>query len=447
MFSSVDRSPMDIRTLSLLRGPLTEKGARKPKCARCRNHGVISWLKGHKRHCRFRDCRCPKCNLIAERQRVMAAQVALKRQQAAEDAIIMGLRACSPDGHYGYLPPGPMFGSRGDVDGDDIDKESTDAGDTENQDLTDNNDVTTLSVEEHKHESDRESPTTSVPEPRPISSPNKAEGTAKRPADNTSTETEASQEKKPKKASSLDTFNGLAASFVSPFRPGRLSPIEILSRLFPSQRRSVLELVLQGCNGDLIKAIEHFLSATDSASQESTPPTSANCDKSVGYFPSINKIQELGKPPSFHPGLNEKHKLVGVGGLKSAFTPLPPTSLSPNSSLPLFLTQRPPHPFQHESLIGRAPVFASSALGDIATSGASGPGRFVFPALHPFSLTGKLPTSAEMFPRYLFAPYTSCPPECVQCPGVVRGHGGEPGSPTDDVTEVTVTSNTKNESD
>ena len=53
-----------------------------PTCTSCRNHGVLSPYRGHKRSCPYRNCRCFKCSLIPLRREVTQQHRMMQRTTA-----------------------------------------------------------------------------------------------------------------------------------------------------------------------------------------------------------------------------------------------------------------------------------------------------------------------------------------------------------------------------
>ncbi|XP_027750722.1 doublesex- and mab-3-related transcription factor A2 isoform X2 [Empidonax traillii] len=326
---------------SLLRAPplllrAAEKYPRTPKCARCRNHGVVSALKGHKRYCRWKDCMCAKCTLIAERQRVMAAQVALRRQQAQEEnearelqllyGTAEGLALAAANG---IIPPRPAYEVFGSVCAGGGGEGGAGASESKMQKfelfpktLLPSRAVTPQQAGGKPLSPDGESvPGTSSPDARHGSGSENGDGESflSSPVSKGPKEGEES----PGSISPLGSDSGSEADKdeqdPSPSAGGRQrTPIDILTRVFPAHKRSVLELVLQGCGGDVVQAIEQIL---NNRGPEKGPEESWARDGALQGLPPT--------PAAAHHRpliAGAMAPAIGTLGSRSAFSPLQPNA-------------------------------------------------------------------------------------------------------------------------
>lgn len=178
----------------------------------------------------------------------------------------------------------------------------------------------------------------------------------------------------------------------------RLTAGDVLARIFPSQRRAVLDLVLQACDGDVLKAIEHFLSLSDSIFRHQSS--------------QFRSYQQSADNP--RPGMQSTtdHSPGMFGSSKSAFTPLVHNAYQANQILSSRSLQVP----------GHQPTYSFPMNRDMLNNHFS-------PAVH-FLLNQ---------PTMPFPPLPpACAPGCSQCPPAGMGRSEPAGGPYRGVQEGAV---------
>lgn len=101
-----------------------------------------------------------------------------------------------------------------------------------------------------------------------------------------------------------------------------MNAIDILTRVFPSHKRSVLELVLQGCGKDVVQAIEQILNNSGAQGSSKTVP-----DESWSAEKMLQNAQQPPPPPATT-SAPTRPMLPGAMTLsnRSAFSPLQPNA-------------------------------------------------------------------------------------------------------------------------
>ncbi|XP_031994872.1 doublesex- and mab-3-related transcription factor A1 [Hylobates moloch] len=326
---------------------------RTPKCARCRNHGVVSALKGHKRFCRWRDCACAKCTLIAERQRVMAAQVALRRQQAQEESEARGLQRLLCSGLSGP-PGGRASGGGGRAENPQstggpaagaalglgalrqASGSATPAFEVFQQDYPEEK----QEQKESKCESCQNGQEELISKSHQLylgSSPRSNGVIGKQSIGSSISEysnkhdsipsphpgEQSGGEGSPRSLSSSDLESGNESEWAKDLTVTETSlpivssrprdPLDILTKIFPNYRRSRLEGILQFCKGDVVQAIEQVLNGKEHKPDNRNLANSEELENTAFQRASSFNLAGIG---------------FGTLGNKSAFSPLQTTSAS-----------------------------------------------------------------------------------------------------------------------